>query len=126
VSKEAFDKIAEGLIDASEGRFECTSPAGSHLADDLVTEEIIDKACAAFWGHYRARPEQGGLVSPSLEAALRVVAPLIAARERDRCAQIAEMAEPIVAARGTTTDRNLTRLMAHKIAAAIRARGETP
>jgi hypothetical protein len=109
------------------------------VSDDLVTEEMVGDAFCAWHG---AR----GTDAERIDAALRAVAPLIAERasagaqhvrasavrradeharadERERCAKIAEKAEPIVASRGTTTDRNLTRLMAHKIANAIRARG---
>jgi hypothetical protein len=113
------------------------------MTDEIVTEAMVDAATrAAFPGGWELSDKI------RVHDALRAVAPMIAARafeqcrhipglegkfawrvgareEREACAQIAEKAEPIVAARGTTTDRNLTRLMAHKIAAAIRARGET-
>jgi hypothetical protein len=109
--------------------------------DEIVTEEMLAASVTAYTAaaHATAMPEH----TKCIAVAIRAVAPMIAARvdpykrrerehieraieaEREACAKIAAEAEPIVAARGTTTDRNLTRLMAHKIAAAIRARGET-
>jgi hypothetical protein len=75
-------------------------------ADDLVTEEMIEKCLAAA---VAAAPDGE---RSAITACLRAVAPMIAARERECCAQIVE---------GARYDD----FVSGYIAPAIRARGES-
>jgi hypothetical protein len=118
-----------------------------HDADDLVTEEMVNAAGEAY-DAYRARFTDRGRDAPPgwecIQAALRAVAPMIAARatepamyqiiagpavaaERERCAKIADgkRSEAELVFSSTHDPLSHGALMASEaIAAAIRARGE--
>jgi hypothetical protein len=117
-----------------------------HDADDLVTEEMVDVA-GAVYDAYRDRFTDRGYEAPGwecIQAALRAVAPMIAARatepamyqiiagpavaaERERCAKIADgkRSEAELVFSSTHDPLSHGALMASEaIAAAIRARGE--
>jgi hypothetical protein len=119
MTKEAFDKIAQGLIDASEGRFECTSPVGAHLADDLVTEEMVEAAREAVFD----------LSEGEARAVISAVAPLIAAREREMIRasfvpSTGDLCQALVTAEREACAQLADAACEYSVAAAIRARGE--
>jgi hypothetical protein len=75
-------------------------------ADDIVTEEMVSMAAGLLFGGPRRADDY-----QAVRAILRAVAPMIAARERECCAQIVE---------GARYDD----FVSGYIAPAIRARGE--
>jgi hypothetical protein len=77
------------------------------VSDDLVTEEMVAMAVGLLFGGPRRADDY-----QAVGAILRAVAPMIAARERECCAQIVE---------GARYDD----FVSGYIAPAIRARGET-
>jgi hypothetical protein len=76
-------------------------------ADDIVTEEMVSMAAGLLFGGPRRADDY-----QAVRAILRAVAPMIAARERECCAQIVE---------GARYDD----FVSGYIAPAIRARGES-
>jgi hypothetical protein len=106
-------------------------------ADDLVTEEMVEKAVATYLASWST--SAGWSPGQSMAAALRAVAPMIAARaweppwidyrlhallaaERDACKQIAREHEEASRDLGIASAADA----AASIADAIAARGETP
>lgn len=94
-----------------------------HIPDTgkMVTEEWVDAALGAY------SDNEWRTSFAAMRAALAAVAPLIAARERERCAvlleTIANRIEPPTAKRVTQVDRHTAGVLRDK-AAAIRALGD--
>jgi hypothetical protein len=96
--------------------------------DDLVTEEMVTYAMEAYDGA-RISNEEPAWARP-MQAALRAVAPMLAARADPYKRQEREHIKRAVAAEREAcahlVETMLDRIIAGQIAAAIRARGETP
>jgi hypothetical protein len=108
-------------------------------ADDLVTEEMVEKAVAAMRvvGTEGAATEED-LYREEAAAAIRAVAPMIAARAFEQCRHIPGLEGKFAWRVGAREEREACAKIAEvmdadglgcsgpAIAAAIRARGETP
>jgi hypothetical protein len=111
-------------------------------ADDLVTEAMMDVAAAAF---ENSDATHDGTLDDGLRAALRAVAPMIAARAFEQCRHIPGLEGKFAWRVGARDEREACAKIAEQhgeashdvgyfgvsnaaasIAAAIRARGETP